>query len=184
VAYYERNLPHWHPDEAALFLTWCLHGSVERHRVRKKPGDPGEAFAELDRVLDKGSYGPTWLRDCRIARCVQEALLFGERQLDLYSLIAWVIMPNHVHVALLPKVNVARITKSIKGFTARQANALLGRTGERFWQDEVFDHWVRNEGELQEIIGYIERNPVRAGLAAGIEEWHWSSAHRHECLCH
>jgi REP element-mobilizing transposase RayT len=93
-------------------------------------------------------------------------------------------MPNHVHVALLPKVSVPRITKSIKGFTARQANALLGRTGERFWQDEVFDRWVRNEGELQKIIAYIERNPVRAGLAAGIEEWHWSSAHRHECLCH
>jgi len=87
-----------------------------------------------------------------------------------------VVMPNHVHVVLVPKSNLPRITKSIKGFTARKANEILGRTGEKVWQDESYDHCVRSNEELQRIIKYVERNPVRAGLVASIEDWVWSSA--------
>jgi type I restriction enzyme R subunit/putative DNA methylase len=53
---------------------------------------------------------------------------------------------------------------------------LLHRTGERFWQDESFDHWVRSEGEFIRIQKYIENNPVKAGLVAKAEDWPWSSA--------
>jgi putative transposase len=136
----------------------------------------GIRFAELDREFDRAPSGPTWLKIPEIARCVQEALIFGEKQLKLYALLACCIMPNHVHKVILPRAPLARITKSIKGFTARQANEILARTGERFWQDESYDHWVRSDKELQRIIAYVERNPVRAGLAASIEEWPWSSA--------
>jgi type I restriction enzyme R subunit/putative DNA methylase len=59
---------------------------------------------------------------------------------------------------------------------ARQANLILGRTGQPFWQDESYDHWVRTEAELEKIVRYIERNPVAAGLAAAVEDWPWSSA--------
>jgi REP element-mobilizing transposase RayT len=85
-------------------------------------------------------------------------------------------MPNHVHVVLEPKAELPRVTKSVKGFTARKCNEILERTGERFWQDESYDHWVRSDRELQKIIAYIVRNPVRAGLADSIENWPWSSA--------
>ena len=30
LTYYERNLPHWQPEGAALFVTWRLHGSLAR----------------------------------------------------------------------------------------------------------------------------------------------------------
>ena len=59
---------------------------------------------------------------------------------------------------------------------ARQTNLILGRTGQPFWQDESYDHWVRTEVELEKIVRYIERNPVAAGLAAAVEDWPWSSA--------
>lgn len=131
---------------------------------------------EMDRALDAAEYGPKWLTDPRLAQMVMDALNFGAKHLKYYTLIAYVIMPNHVHVVLTPRVPLPRITKSIKGFTAREANKILGRTGERFWQDESYDHWVRNEKELQKIIAYIERNPVSAGLADRIEDWPWSSA--------
>ena len=42
-----------------------------------------------------------------------------------------------------------RVTGGIKGVSARAANAALGRTGQHFWEDESFDHWVRNERELK-----------------------------------
>jgi REP element-mobilizing transposase RayT len=85
-------------------------------------------------------------------------------------------MSNHVHILIWPKVVLPTITKSIKGFTARKANIILDRTGKRFWQDESFDHLVRNEDEFYRIKKYIEHNPVKAGLVDRPEEWSWSSA--------
>jgi putative transposase len=64
----------------------------------------------------------------------------------------------------------------LKGFTAREANKLLGRTGEPFWRRESYDRWVRDESEWNRIARYIERNPVKAGLVAQIEDYPWSSA--------
>jgi type I restriction enzyme R subunit/putative DNA methylase len=64
----------------------------------------------------------------------------------------------------------------VKGIAAQAGNRLLHRTGERFWQDESFDHWVRSEGEFIRIQKYIENNPVKAGLVAKAENWPWSSA--------
>ncbi len=90
---------------------------------------------------------------------------------------AWVVMPNHVHLLITPCVELPKIMHSVKGFTAREANRLLGRTGSPFWQKEFFDHWIRNEREFERIRAYIERNPVTAGLAASPEEYCWSSAH-------
>jgi putative transposase len=87
-----------------------------------------------------------------------------------------VIMPNHVPVALLPKTSLPVITRWWKGSTARQANLILGRTGEVFWQDESFDHRVRDEVELDRIAHYVEYNPVSPGLTANPHAWHWSSA--------
>ncbi len=65
--------------------------------------------------------------------------------------------------------------KSLKGSTAREANRLLGRTGEPFWQRESYDHWVRDEREWRRIEFYIENNPVKAGLVSRAEEYRWSS---------
>jgi putative transposase len=48
------------------------------------------------------------------------------------------------------------------GITARRANAMLGLTGKSFWQDESYDHLVRNDSESDRIRNYIEQNPVRA----------------------
>jgi REP element-mobilizing transposase RayT len=87
-------------------------------------------------------------------------------------------MANHVHVFLKPKgdATIERITKHVKGFTAREANLFLGRTGQKFWQDESFDHWSRDKDEFFRIIKYIENNPVKAGLVKRPEDWPWSSA--------
>ena len=85
-------------------------------------------------------------------------------------------MANHVHVLLWPRAPLEKITRAVKGFTARQANKLLGRTGKRFWHEESYDHWIRTEEEFQRISAYIESNPVSAGLVKKPEDWLWSSA--------
>jgi hypothetical protein len=60
-------------------------------------------------------------------------------------------------------VKLPKLTRSLKGITAKRANAMLSLTGKPFWQAESYDHLVRNEQEFQRIRRYIEENPVRAG---------------------
>ena len=98
--------------------------------------------------------------------------------LGQYDLHAWVIMANHVHLLLTPRVNVSRLLCSLKAATARRANLLLQRTGKPFWQDESYDHLVRNAGEFERIQAYIENNPVKACLVATPDEYLWSSGRR------
>jgi REP element-mobilizing transposase RayT len=176
--FYRRHLPHWQKAESALFITWRLFGSLPRKAFPSnlKDLDPGRRFLLLDRELDKALYGPTWLKDPRVAEQLVSSLHRGAEQLQLFRLVAYVVMSNHAHILIWPQALLPRITKGFKGFTARQANRILNRTGERFWQDESFDHAVRSEDEFFRIKSYIERNPVKAGLVASPEEWPWSSA--------
>jgi REP element-mobilizing transposase RayT len=130
----------------------------------------------MDSILDKSMTGPFWLRDPTVARSVMDALHFGAEKLDFYTLHAFVVMPNHVHLLITPKVPIPRITNGLKGVTARDANAILHRTGQHFWQDESFDRWVRNSAQFDRIRYYIESNPVSAGLTTNPQAWPWSSA--------
>lgn len=111
---------------------------------------------------------------------------------QLYDLVAFVVMPNHVHAVLRPLeinqaegresqfVPISKITQGLKGYAAREANRLLDHTGQTFWQGESYDHWARDEKELGRIITYIESDPVRCGLVARPESWRWSSAWERE----
>jgi len=181
MTYYERNLPHWHPENAAIFLTWRLHGTwaklVKPTTERTQARMPVPRFA-FDQALDHATSGPKWLAEPAIAQCVVDAFRFGEQKLKLYNLVAFCVMPNHVHLVIEPLAPLSKITKSIKGFTARSANQILGRTGERFWQDESYDHWIRNAAERNATIEYTENDPVSAGLIGEAGEWPWSSASR------
>jgi putative transposase len=180
MAYYERNLPHWHPPGKSIFLTWRLYGSLPRSFLRSlKEGPrstPGRRFRMADARLDRAKDGPLWLKDERVAVCVMNAIEWGANRLGHYHLHAFVVMPNHIHLLIDPIASLERITNGLKGVSARDANRILGRVGERFWQDESFDHWVRSGKEFERIHAYIERNPVTARLVARPGDWPWSSA--------
>jgi len=179
MSYYERHLPHWHPEGAFLFVTWRLEGSLPAHRCQEATDETaGEVFVRLDRQLDRAACGPLWLKDPRVAEVVVEALRRGEAERKLYRLCAYVVMANHVHVLLEPLAPLGRITHWIKGCSAHQANRILGLRKQSFWQHESYDHWARDERECHRIVRYIESNPVSAGLVSCIEEWPWSSASR------
>jgi hypothetical protein len=87
-------------------------------------------------------------------------------------------MANHVHLLITPHIHPSKLLQSLKGFTAREANKILNRTGVSFWQRESYDHWVRDEREMSRIKSYIEQNPVQAGLVSCAEEYRWSSGWR------
>jgi REP element-mobilizing transposase RayT len=117
--------------------------------------------------MDSGQ-GTCHLAKPEIASLVQEALRhFDGRR---YDLIAWCIMPNHVHVIVRPFVgyDLAGILQSWKSFTAKQANRLLVETG-NFWQEEYYDHLIRDEEDFRNQVNYVLENPDKAGL----QDWPW-----------
>jgi len=180
MTYYARDLPHWHPPGKDIFFSWRLYGSlpVTFIRSQKTSGErtSRERFRAVEGQLDKALNGPLWLKDPRVAKCVVDALQRTATELNLFRLHAYVVMPNHVHILIEPNVPLALITQRVKGTSARAANLILGRDSQRFWQDESFDHWVRNATEFTRIKDYIEQNPVKAGLVTIPEAWPWSSA--------
>jgi REP-associated tyrosine transposase len=179
MTYYERNLPHWHPEGAMLFVTWRLYGSLPvdlARSIRNSKAAPNVRFARAESFLDKSKGGPLWLKIPEIADSTDTAILKGAQQLEQYVLRSYVVMPNHVHILIVPRVPLKRITDGIKGVSARRANELLQRKGKTFWQAESFDHWVRDEAEEAKIHHYIENNPVKAGICRNAADWRWSSA--------
>jgi len=179
VEFYRRRLPHLDIAERPVFLTWRLHGSLPQNRsFPENTVSSGKAFALMDRLLDEVRSGSFYLRQEPVAQIVLDAIRYGAVTLCRYEVHAWVIMPNHVHLLITPVVPLEKITKSLKGITARRANAILGLSGRPFWQDESYDHLVRNQAEFERIQNYIEENPVRAGLVALAEDFRWSSAGR------
>ena len=193
-------LPHLKHEGTSYFVTFRLNGTlpkdvllrfkVEREAITaqalaaKRPltwHEQDELFrwysVRVDKYLDAG-HGDCWLARPEIADLVAGAMQFhfGER----FDLHAWVVMPNHVHAVLRPKPDwtFSKMLKSWKGFTAREANRLLKRTGTTFWQVESFDHLVRDDDDLHRCCYYTTMNPVNAGLCERPEDWKWSSAYR------
>jgi REP element-mobilizing transposase RayT len=107
----------------------------------------------------------------------------SESGLRRFYLHEYVVMPNHVHVLLTPVDELSKITQGIKGTSAREANLILGRVGQVFWQDETYDHFCRDAREFDNIREYIALNPIRAGLVARPEAWPWSSVYRRLKFC-
>jgi putative transposase len=189
MTFYRRNLPHWHPEGKSIFITWRLYGSLPASVLRKRrtgrnacatntlksEDSPGREFVRLDAALDSAKRGPLWLADPEFAAYAEYPIVHGA-ELGRYQLHAYVVMPNHVHILLDPYVPLAKISGPLKGVAACDINARLDRTGKPLWQDESFDHWIRNSAEFERIRHYIEWNPVRAGLVARPEDWKWSSA--------
>ena len=180
-------LPHLDQPGAIQSLTFRLSDSVPADIIShwkrelaltgdEAPDDPrcAELRERIERYADQG-HGACWLRDERIASRVEEALFHfdGVR----YRLLAWVVMPNHVHALIetLPDFPLADIIHSWKSYTAKQANKTLKRTG-AFWMPDYFDCYVRDEQHLAAVATYIEQNPVKAGLVRSAGDWQWSSA--------
>jgi D-tyrosyl-tRNA(Tyr) deacylase len=179
------NLPHWQQDGRTYFVTFRLADSLPQEKLRlwmlerdqwlKQHPEPRttsereefeERFTEaLQKWLDAG-YGECWLKDSKIAALVAKALRHFDH--DRYLLGEFVIMPNHVHVLVTPvgKYELPDILHSLKSYTAHEINQAIGRTG-KVWQDESFDHIVRDEQALLRFSQYIQANPAVAGLKEG-----------------
>lgn len=164
-----------HPGSAGFQPEGSFSGNSAATR-QPEASAPGEAELRrrIDKYLDSGQ-GECWLRRPDIARLTEGALLHFDDQ--RYRLLAWCIMPNHVHAMIETREGfpLPEILQSWKSFTSKQANKLLGRQGE-FWQREYLDRYIRHAEHYEQAVAYIEENPVKAGLVRVKTDWPWSSA--------
>lgn len=120
------------------------------------------------------------------------AALHAEGTFDLW---AWVLMPTHVHLLIMPhdSAMISKLLFRLKKSTANTAIKWLrdnapdflqklhdrqpsGKETWRFWQrGGGYDRNIHSENELHEKIRYIHGNPVRAGLVTRPKDWMWSS---------
>jgi len=97
---------------------------------------------------------------------IVDAIEYNANTLGHYVLHTFAVMPNHVHVPVTPAIGLPELTKSLKGITARRANAMLALTGKTFWQEESYDHLVRNQREFDRIRNYRGESGAR-GIGEG-----------------
>ena len=92
---------------------------------------------------------------------------------------SWVLMPNHVHLILVPPDADAlrRALAPVHRRYAGYVHARLKRTG-HFWQGR-FGCVAMDEAHLGAALRYVALNPVRAQLVERAIDWPWSSLHVH-----
>ena len=89
----------------------------------------------------------------------------------------WVLMPNHVHLILVP-ADADGLRRCLAPVHRRYAGAIHARerrTG-HFWQGR-FGCVAMDEAHLGAALRYVALNPVRARLARRAVDWRWSSVH-------
>ncbi len=183
------RLPHGENEEGLYFITLYLADSLphsvlakiaECHRIlatakqsnanllpEQKAMLADYSRTRIEEYFDRGAGSCPFL-DMRISGAMAAALRFREGM--HYRLLAWCIMPNHVHVVarIFPGRELAKIVKAWKNFSAKAANHALERKV-RFWKREHYDRLIRNGDELDRAIRYVVANPAKAGL----KNWAW-----------
>ena len=170
-------LPHFDAGAVVQTINFRLADSLPRvvyDQIVAELSDDAELRHRLDLVIDEGR-GECLLKDPGNAQIVRTALehFDGER----YRLVAWAIMPNHVH-AMIEQVGghaLSDIVQAWKSFTAKAINKRQGSRGV-LWAADYFDRYIRDAEHYEAARYYIENNPVKAGLVGRAEDWPFSSA--------
>lgn len=101
-----------------------------------------------------------------------------------YELIAFVVMPNHIHILIkiFPNQSLSEIIHSWKSYSSNRIKEISGtldlKVPDKIWQKEYWDRFIRDENHFNKAIDYIHANPVKAGLVNTVTAWKWSSAYK------
>ena len=92
-------------------------------------------------------------------------------------LLAFAIMPNHLHILFVPKpgVTISQVLHYIKKGSSRVVSR-EEEGNQKMWTRRFHDRGIRTEEQLRRTIEYIHNNPVKAGLIERAEEYLYSSA--------
>ena len=125
------------------------------------------------------------IRDLYVAQLQQQSVRLE------FEMIAYVVMPEHVHLIVVPlDGRIERVLRGVKQGFARDMLARMRDEGDEllsslvgphgkpiFWQrGGGHDRNLRSDDDVHEKVAYIHMNPVRRGLVERATDWVWSSA--------
>lgn len=94
------------------------------------------------------------------------------------QLLAWVVMPDHLHVlvTLGTAESLSSVVQKLKSNTARALNARNHLVGQ-VWAPAFHDRALRKDEDLGDVARYLVLNPVRAGLVRRVGDYpFWNAA--------
>jgi len=169
-------LPHFDQPGLIQSITIRLADSLPANLREQweSESDEKQRSRRIEQLLDRG-YGASHLRHPKVAELVENALLHFDGQ--RYRMLAWVIMPNHVHCVfeMMAGFPLSSLLHSWKSFTAHEA-AKLVEFEAPFWWEDYYDRYMRDMDHYESTVRYLHRNPCSAGLCDQPEDWRWSSA--------
>ncbi|WP_428356330.1 transposase [Methyloprofundus sp.] len=158
----KKTLNHYSQLNVYQFVTFRTHDSVDEylHRVNQTPDlSISQKQMNIDSYCDRSNKG------CYLKGDVITIIDSYLKQLDpeFYRLIAYSIMPNHLHLLFQQNQQLKEIMKRIKGGSALLVNKYLARHG-KLWERDYFDKAIRDEIHFLLTYEYIKNNAIKAKL--------------------
>jgi REP element-mobilizing transposase RayT len=172
--YYHRNLPHFDYNGLYQIITYRLNDSLPREIFEMKCENETAKRKTIEKYLDEG-YG-----SCLLTKhpAVANLVIDNWKNFDgqKYDLVAYVVMPNHVHILINSNKAFAleKILHSWKSYTSSKFKSISGQSQVPAWQSEYWDRYIRDEKHFAQAIEYIMQNPIKANLCHKAEDWPYS----------
>ncbi len=155
------NLPHIDLIGYYQFVTFRTSDSIDEFlkRIREEEIPNNIKEYKIDTYLDNSQKG------CYLNNQILEFLYEYFKQQDkvIYELVAFCIMPNHIHILFKQNEELKKIIQTIKGGTSVKINKMLSKNG-IFWEKGYFDRVIRDENHFVTTYEYIKNNPIKANL--------------------
>jgi REP element-mobilizing transposase RayT len=90
-----------------------------------------------------------------------------------FDLLAFVVMPDHVHLLVMGVADDANAVTFMQRFKQLTGFRFKKSHGFALWQHSFFDRVLRRDEDLLAVARYILGNPVRAGLVDSVDEWRY-----------
>jgi len=153
-----KHLPHLNLDNHYQFITFRTHDSTDPFlkKLAAQKINNRKKQMSIDDHLDHSNIG------CYLNGSCQNYLAeyIKDKDSELFELVAFCIMPNHVHILCKPLVHLSKMMKQIKGVTAKRINELLEKKG-KFWSSDYYDKAIRDEDHFRIVYRYIKNNPLK-----------------------
>jgi putative transposase len=168
-------IPHFDGSGLVQHVVLRTFNSLPKDTLEPLPNEEtAQRRTRIDAALDRSQSGRTFAEEAAAQTMAQALKHFcGSR----YDLLAWCVMPNHVHTVICayPDHHLGQIVRSLKTFVTQEINRINQTSGPVFAKD-YFDRYMRNGIQTERAIAYVENNPVSAGLCLEPHHWPWSSA--------
>ena len=163
------NLPHITLKGYYQFVTFRTKDSVDEYLKKLHISSENNSIKQqkIDNYLDSSKSGAYLYGD--VIRLLKEYIIAKDK--ELFDLIAFTIMPNHIHLLFKEKKELSEAIKLLKGGSSYLINKALNKKG-NFWSKDYYDKLIRDQNHFEIVYNYIKNNAIKADLKDANERFY------------